>query len=431
MQQQLAVDGQAVCAGLGSLSPVSIPTDQQQPTSVTVRGSDAENACDQVQQDLFNGADPISKTTVWPSLWELSQVVATTLDVPSAQVSAATRAAYASEVLLALHYYPNGPFGCNPLLNTGGYRADPYFCGGLAANTTGGDRFYDDNAWVGTDLADAYRWSCPTPGSWSGCNKQLADAAVGLAGFEVTGVDFTSTKQFNGIYFCLCVGTTGDGSNRPTVVNADAANFPAALYGVDNAAYNALNNATIAYQWVRSTLELTGVNAGVFYDHITPSNTVEGAPDQSYANGLMIGTAWKLYQAAQSGAIPQAGYVNQAEAYAEEADAHFQNDLGSQSSGGYAAGWKQTNGEYFMDLEEECPAYDAVLFHYLWPLDAAGVSTKPRLGGYVDWLLNVYKDGTATFIGDSYACSNPHDADYMLPHAGEARTLIDTLAYGP
>jgi Glycosyl hydrolase family 76 len=165
----------------------------------------------------------------------------------------------------------------------------------------GGAKYYDDNEWVGIELARIYRLTH---------EPAILASAESLMAFVMAGWDEHAAWACpGGVPF----SNLPESGERNTVTNAPGAELGVVLYRITgNAAY--LQFAEKAYEWVRHCLlEYNGLYA----DHIGDRGVVTGSY-WSYNQGAMIGAGALLYQATRNGA-----YLWQARQTAKAALAHF------------------------------------------------------------------------------------------------------------
>ncbi len=212
------------------------------------------------------------------SLWGFSQALAATVtmaNIPS------MKARFVPEIgarLSGLHSYldlsnsgePEGTFTSTL----------PAFDGVVAPPAgPGGAKFYDDNAWVGIELARIF--------------KLTHDAeALGLAqeimAFEIAGwQEDPSQTCAGGIPFVNLPESTG----RNTVANAPTAELAVQLYRITKNP-DFLNFAVRVYEWVRRCLLLP---SGLYADSIRQKGEIDPTV-WSYNQGSMIGAGTLLYQ---------------------------------------------------------------------------------------------------------------------------------------
>jgi Glycosyl hydrolase family 76 len=169
----------------------------------------------------------------------------------------------------------------------------------------GGAKYYDDNAWVGIELARIYEQNH---------EAAVLGGAEGIMAFEIAGWDAQP-----GI---VCPGgipfsNSPEDIERNTVTNAPTAELGLQLYRLTgNAQY--LQFAEMAYEWVRACL--TEPN-GLYADHIGVHGKIEPT-EWSYNQGAMIGAGVLLYQATGNSA-----YLYQARETAKAAIAYYTSEV--------------------------------------------------------------------------------------------------------
>jgi hypothetical protein len=182
----------------------------------------------------------------------------------------------------------------------------------------GGDRYYDDNAWVGLALIQLERMR---PGAGR------LDRATELFRFAVAGWDRRPNVPSPGGVFWVEQGR-GEGARnhcRNTVSNAPNAALGlhlAELIGVPAGAHESIG-AEDMYKWVNATLDASEdpeqPATGLFWDKLR----TDGTPDKtiwSYNQGSMVGANVLL---ARQGGTEQAIYLARAESIARRALRHF------------------------------------------------------------------------------------------------------------
>jgi hypothetical protein len=144
----------------------------------------------------------------------------------------------------------------------------------------GGAKYYDDNDWVGIELARLYELTH---------NPTALGSAEAIMAFEMAGWQTDPQLACPG---GLPFSNTQENTERNTVTTAPAAELGVQLYKITgNVQY--LQFAEMAYQWVRSCLLAP---SGMYADHIGPKGEVEPML-WSYNQGTMIGAGALLYQA--------------------------------------------------------------------------------------------------------------------------------------
>jgi hypothetical protein len=190
----------------------------------------------------------------------------------------------------------------------------------------GGPKYYDDNDWVGIELARLYRIDH---------NQAVLSTAEALMRFEISGWQAAPELGCTGgIPFTNMVENT----DRNTVTTAPAAELALQLYRITaNPEY--LSFAEQAYEWVRHCLLQP---SGMYGDHVNRQGQVE-ATLWSYNQGSMIGAGALLYQVTHNGA-----YLYQARQTAAAALTYFNLER----------------------LESENPFFPSVFFRNLMYLDS-------------------------------------------------------------
>jgi hypothetical protein len=178
----------------------------------------------------------------------------------------------------------------------------------------GGVKYYDDNEWVGIELARMYKLNHNA----ALLGSAEAIMAFVMAGWETAGPEGKQIACPGGIPF----SNASENRERNTVTVAPAAELGAQLYRLTgNAQY--LQFAEMAYEWVRTCLKQPN---GLYADHIYPNAAIE-TTEWSYNQGTMIGAGTLLYQATGNGA-----YLYQARQTAKAALAYYTAEqLGSEN----------------------------------------------------------------------------------------------------
>jgi Glycosyl hydrolase family 76 len=221
----------------------------------------------------------------------------------------------------------------------------------------GGIKFYDDNDWVGIELARLYRLT-PSPGTLG--------YAQGIMAFEMAAWQAAPTLACpGGIPF----SNSTENNERNTVSTAPAAELGLQLYRIThNVQY--LQFAVMAYEWVRHCLLQPN---NLYADRIRNRGTVEQAI-WSYNQGSMIGAGTLLYQATGNSA-----YLYQARQTAAAALAYFSLER----------------------LRAENPFFPSVYFRNLLYLDSVVHDPRgPKLAqGYVDYAWQYLRRSGYLFVG--------------------------------
>jgi len=225
----------------------------------------------------------------------------------------------------------------------------------------GGTKYYDDNDWVGIELARLYKLN-HNPGA-------LGDAEAIMA-FEMAGWQANPELPCpGGVPF----SNSAENTDRNTVTTAPAAELGVQLYRITgNVQY--LQFAEMAYEWVRNCLLQP---SQLYADHINRKGVVEPV-FWSYNQGTMIGAGTLLYQVTGNGA-----YLYQARQTARAALAYFTPTR----------------------LGEEIPFFPSVYFRNLLYLDSVTHDPPgPKIAqAYVDYAWQNLRLSNDLFVAGSPA----------------------------
>ncbi|MGZ4244373.1 MAG: glycoside hydrolase family 76 protein [Solirubrobacteraceae bacterium] len=226
----------------------------------------------------------------------------------------------------------------------------PAYASDIIGSRFGGDRYYDDNAWVGLALVQLERLA---PG------RGHLERAEQLFRFAVAGWDTRPRAPSPGGVFWVeqGVGRGARNHDRNTVSNAPNAELGLHLAelrpGADDRSRRAL--AHDMYAWVNATLDAGGEAAepgtGLFWDKLRGDGTIDHT-QWTYNQGSMIG-ANVLLARGDGGGRP--GHLERAEAIAGKALDHYAGVLDRQPA-----------------------AFNAILFRNLLLLHAATGDTDLR-----------------------------------------------------
>ncbi len=218
----------------------------------------------------------------------------------------------AMAALLGLTRLPNMPASLRAsisghMANLGDYWDSThggYFPGGRWFIFGGGVKKYDDNAWMGIDLLDAY--------SLTHDSSYLAQAER-VAAFEATG--WSTNRHYpspGGVFW----QEPSSGTDRNAVSTGGAALLNAELFRITGKQVYR-NNAEQYVAWTVNTLTL---NNGLIGDHISADGTVDPTV-WSYNQGLVIGTYASLFSSTGNPA-----YLDAAHALAERTITYLNTD---------------------------------------------------------------------------------------------------------
>lgn len=267
-------------------------------------------------------------------LWPFSRALVATLDVagmgPERTGEQDLTGAIAQHLQILERYWdPAGPA--------------PAYCSDVSGASRRGDRYYDDNAWVGLALVELERLR---PGAgWLDRARQLFDFAASGWDAGQGGVFWVEQGR----------GTGMRNRDRNTVSNAPNAEL--GLHLIELGAGPSLGGPGAPgigpwdmYQWVLDNLDQSrdgdSPGSGLFVDKIRGDGSVDRAT-WSYNQGSMIGASVLLARARPE---ERETYLDRAEAIATKALEHF--------AGAY---------------ERQPPAFNAIFFRNLLLLyDASG-----------------------------------------------------------
>jgi hypothetical protein len=241
-------------------------------------------------------------------LWPFSRAMAATLDlagVGDAMPPDFDSGAAIADTLHALERYWD-PTGVPPA-----YSSD------VLGSRLGGDRYYDDNAWIGLALVQLERMR---PGSG------LLGRADELFDFAVSGWDPRDGPHSGGVFLVeqgRGLGTRNHDRNTvSTAPNAGLGLHLAELKAAPAAAARSVR-AEDMYEWVLATLDESRDSdspaTGLFWDKLRGDGTVDKTL-WSYNQGSMVGANVLL---ARRGGTAHAQYLTRAEAIARKALRYF------------------------------------------------------------------------------------------------------------
>lgn len=168
----------------------------------------------------------------------------------------------------------------------------------------GGDKFYDDNDWLGLDLIHTYQLTG---------NKQALERAKQIFSLEVYGWDTNPSDPDPGGVFWTQASWSHD---RNTVSNAPTAELGLYLYKKTGNPYY-LHWAKKMYNWVNAYMLAPN---GLYWDHVDLQGNVNKA-EWSYNQGTMIGASVLFYKATGS-----RKYLQRAESIANAALNYYGNE---------------------------------------------------------------------------------------------------------
>jgi hypothetical protein len=313
-----------------------------------------------MQQNFYIPGSGLYEGEPYSYLWPFSQAFAATVSVTNISGQAARQASANSRELhvrmygLGKYWGPAGQTlpGEQPEGEEVAEGSETPETAGIAPTTLpsfngnvvppGGVSYYDDNEWVGIELARIYELRH---------EAAALERAEQIMAFVMAGWQ-TNPKLAcpGGVPFSDSPGNT----DRNTVTDGPAAELGVQLFRITgDGAY--LQFAQMAYAWVRNCLMSP---SGLYFDHIRPHGVI-GQALWSYNQGSMIGAGVLLYQATGNSA-----YLYDARQTAKAALTYFT----------------------IQRLLSENPFFPAVYFRNLMYLDAVTHDPPgPRLAqSYVD-----------------------------------------------
>jgi hypothetical protein len=269
----------------------------------------AERAFQAMQRYYYLDGSGLYAGEPFSFLWPFSQALAATVSMANIP---GMKGAYMREVNARLIGLQNYLDTTNSGAPEGTYTSTLPAYDGTAAPPVGpgGNKYYDDNDWIGIELVRVYELTHAT---------SALGAAAGIMAFEMAGWQTDPSLACpGGIPF----SNAAENTQRNTVTDGPAAELALQLYRITgNAQY--LQFAEMAYEWVRRCLLQP---SGLYADHISPAGVVEPML-WSYNQGTMIGAGTLLFQATGN-----SGYLYEARQTAAAALAYFTPErLGSET----------------------------------------------------------------------------------------------------
>jgi hypothetical protein len=324
-----------------------------------------------MQQYFYIQGTGLYKGEPYSYLWPFSQALAATVSAAHISGQARPLAGDLHARLYGLQRYLEKPAEpTSSEQSTAASVAPPASFAGTVAPPlgAGGPSYYDDNEWVGLELARVYELN----GEASALAQAKQIMAFVMAGWET--VNPTSGKPLpcpGGVPFSNAEANT----SRNTVTDAPAVELGVVLYRITRDPQY-LSFAQMAYAWVRQCLLAAN---GMYADHIQNNGEIE--PMQwSYNQGSMMGAGALLYQATGDGA-----YLYDARQTAKAALAYYTTEK----------------------LELENPFFACVYFRNLLYLDS--VTRDPPgaklVQAYVDYAWENLRVSGTLFVSGSPSTS--------------------------
>ncbi len=272
---------------------------------------------------LYYGMFPARSASAYAGLWPFSRVLVGTMalaGIPARFLDSQPYAAAVEDQLAALAYYHD------TAVNPTGYDGRV-----LAPTGTGGDKYYDDAAWIGLALAQHHRKT----GAASSLN-----AAAGVLEFVYPGGwDENPDAAYPGGVFWLQQGiglgmTNHDRTTTSNAPNAELAFQLAQLSPGHRESYEGVGSRI--HTWVSRTL-YDRDGSGLVYDHVRGNGTIDSTL-YTYNQGVLVAADVMRYRVTNDPV-----WLFQAQALARAALAHF-------SPGYYVQHSAAFNAIYFRGL---------------------------------------------------------------------------------
>jgi hypothetical protein len=283
---------------------------RKKPRKPALRGDPlrAELAFQEMQAHYYVAGSGLYEGEPFSALWPFSQAFAATVSmasIPHLGISL-TRELHAR--LVGLHNYLDSS-NSGALEGTFTSTLTAFDANVAPPAGPGGAKYYDDNDWIGIELARLYKLSR---------SPSLLAGAETIMAFEMAG--WSASAELGcpgGVPF----SNEPENSQRNTVSTAPAAELGVQLYRItQDVSY--LQFAEMAYEWVRECLLQP---SGLYADHVNRKGVAEPML-WSYNQGSMIGAGALLYKATGNQA-----YLNQARQTATAALSYFTPErLGSE-----------------------------------------------------------------------------------------------------
>ena len=295
----------------------------------------------QVSSELYRRDGRLLIGRAAAHLWPFSQAFVATLLI--AGIDPRLTAGFDSEVAIAADLAALEPY----------WRADdrpPAYASDIRGSRVGGDRYYDDNAWIGLALVLLERLR---PGSGH------LDRALSLYEFAVSGWDNRQAPDAGGVFWVEQGRGIGLRNHDRNLVSTG----PNAQLGLQLAELGRLRGIAAGtvgpaqmYAWMLATLDESrgGANpgTGLFWDKVRGDGSIDRAR-WSYNQGTMVGLNVLL---ARARSRPEAEHLGQAEAIARRALRALAGDR----------------------LARQPPAFNAIFFRNLLGLHAVTGDTRLR-----------------------------------------------------
>ncbi|MDQ2896502.1 MAG: glycoside hydrolase family 76 protein [Actinomycetota bacterium] len=321
----------------------------------------------------------------WEHVWPFARAFISALDLaglPGHLVPGGfdPDAVIAAHLTALAHYW-------DPADSPGAYASDP------VGSRFGGDRYYDDNAWLGLALVQLERLRPGTAG---------LERARELFAFAAAGWDERADAPLPGGVFWVEQGRGIGRRNhdRNTVSNAPNAQLALHLVVLGAAGDDELTAAERMIAWVHAAMAAPGSDGRLFRDKVRGDGSIDAAL-WSYNQGSMVGAHVLRHRAGRSvQALAAAEGIARA-----------------------VLAWPLSR------LIGQPPAFNAILFRNLLQLGAAGAGDELRAA--IQAALRAYADALLARPRDRHGLIRAGDEPATLLDQSAAVSVLALLAWDP
>lgn len=264
---------------------------------------------------LYLETSPRARSRPYAYLWPFYEAMAGTVDLYGLNMGTYQTAVDDRLTGLKAYWRPDAVPNQQPPL--GGYDSYPLVDGG-------GDRYNDDNAWIGRAMVQLHRMGytstqSPTPLETTPLERaqQLFDFIK--ASWDTTGT-FQKTPNPGGVYWVQQPAGASGGKDRGTGPTGGFAKLALHLSSAPTDTDPYFTWGRKAYEWVNANLLNRATN--LYWDKILADNQTMDTRYWSYNQGVMIGAGVLL-----AGLTKSDSYLTQASETAKAAIAHY-NSVG-------------------------------------------------------------------------------------------------------
>jgi hypothetical protein len=292
------------------------PPKPKKPPALSLYAQRALLAYEAMQQNFYVPTAGLYKgEPEYSFLWPFSQALAASVSVAHIPGEQTKLEGALSALTTGLQVYASPAAPAGETTATGASTTLRSYNGAVAPPVgPGGDSYYDDNEWVGIELARIYELD-HNPAALAQAEQIMQFV---MAGWQAVGPEGQPLPCPGGVPFSNATNNT----QRNTVTDGPGAELGVQLYRITHEA-RYLQFAEMAYGWVRQCLVEPN---SLYADHIELNGAVNRTL-WSYNQGSMIGAGVLLYQATHEGI-----YLYQARQTAKVALAYFNyNRLSSEN----------------------------------------------------------------------------------------------------